>query len=67
MWYAQTDFSIKITDFRNSTAKEYSQDIHKEKKFFNVAGFATAKNNLNKTYLEANIALLDFLSDKLNE
>jgi len=67
MWFAQTDFSLKITDFRNSTVKEHSHDIHKEKKFFNVGGFATAKNNLNKTYIEANIELLDFISDKLND
>ncbi len=67
MWFAQTDFSLKITDFRNSSPKEYSHDIHKEKQFFNVGGFATAKNNLNKTYMEANIELLDFISDKLND
>lgn len=67
MWFAQTDFSLKLTDNRNSTSIDYSQDIHKEKKFLNVGGFATAKNNLNKTYLEANIELLDFISDKLNE
>lgn len=67
MWFAQTDYSLKITDNRNSTSKEYSQDIHKESSFFNVGGLATAKNNLNKTYIEANIELIDFITDMLND
>ena len=66
MWYAQTDFSVAIYDYRSEELNEYSKDIHKEKKFFNAGGFATAKNNLNKTYIEANIELLDFIADNIN-
>lgn len=66
MWFAQTDLSIKIKSLKSETATILSKDIHKEKKFFNVFGFATAKNNLNKSYIEANIELLDFISDSLN-
>jgi len=67
MWYAQTDFSVSIIDYRKEISNEYLQDIHKEKKFFNLGGSATAKNNLNKSFIEANIELLDFLSDNLHE
>jgi len=66
MWFAQTDFSVKIKNLKATTPTEFSKDIHKEKKFFNVGGFGTAKNNLNKSYLEASIELLDFISDSLN-
>jgi len=66
MWFAQTGYSVKITDSRNGSKKDYSQDIQKEKKFFNVGGYGTAKNNLNKSYMEANMDLLSLLADKLN-
>ena len=65
MWSAQTNYLVKIADSREGSKAEYSREIQKEKRFFNVGGFATAKNNLNKSYLEANIELFDFISDKL--
>ncbi len=67
MWYAQTDLSVKISDLKNETSNPLTKDIQKEKKFFNVGGFATAKNNLNKSYIEANIELLSFISDSINK
>lgn len=66
MWFAQTGFSVSISDYRKETPIEYLNDIHKEKKFFNLGGFGTAKNNLNKSFIEANIELFDFLSDNLH-
>lgn len=67
MWFAQTGFSVSLSDYRKESQIEYSKDIHKEKKFFNLGGFATAKNNLNKSFIEANIELFDFISDNLKE
>lgn len=66
MWFAQTDLSVKIKNLKSEATTIFTKDIHKEKRFFNVGGFATAKNNLNKSYIEANIELLDFISDSLN-
>lgn len=66
MWFAQTDLSVKVKNLKSEPANILSKNIHKEKKFFNVGGFATAKNNLNKSYIEANIELLAFISDSLN-
>ncbi len=66
MWYAQVDYSLKINDYRGEETITHNTDIHKEKKFFNMGGFKTAQNNLNKSYIEANTVLLDFIADKLN-
>ncbi len=66
MWFAQTGFSVNLSDYRKETQIENSKDIHKEKFFFNLGGFATAKNNLNKSFIEANIELFNFLSDNLH-
>ena len=66
MWFAQTAYSIHIADLRNAPVKESETDIRVDKKFWNVNGYSTAKNNLNKSYIEANVELLDFISDKLN-
>ncbi|MBL0126177.1 MAG: hypothetical protein IPP83_01700 [Flavobacteriales bacterium] len=63
-WFAMAGFSVKLVDHRGEQ-RENSRDISKEKKFFNAGGFATAKNNLNKAYVEACIELLDFISDEL--
>jgi len=57
---------VKISDFRNGSITENSQKIEKESSSFNLMGNATGKKNLNKSYLDANIDLLNFLSEKLN-
>lgn len=64
VWYATTGYSLKLIDFRKSKL-EFSENIEKQKKSFNVGGMSTAKNNLNKSYIEANTALLDFIFTKL--
>lgn len=65
-WTAKTKYLVKITDFRKNSKQEYSINIEKESSSMNLFGNATAKKNLNKSYLEANIDLLNFISEKLN-
>lgn len=63
-WFAMSGYSVRLVDQRG-VQREDSRDISKEKRFANVGGLGTAKNNLNKAYVESCIELLDFISDQL--
>ena len=66
MWHATTEYSVKITDGRQEPQTEKSLDIPKDRSFFNLNGFSTAKHNLSKTYAEANADLLNFISETIS-
>lgn len=65
-WHATTGYSVTISDSRKEKVTEQSKNIIKERSFFNAIGFTTAKSNLNKTYIEANDDLLNFISNNVD-
>jgi hypothetical protein len=66
-WNAATGYSVKVYDYRNGAKIKKNKEIGKVESRSNNAGFKTAKNILNTTYVNANQELFFFIDECLME
>jgi len=64
-WNAVTGYNAMIYDYRNDKEEKIIKEIAKIASRPNTGGYITAKNILNKTYMEANQEFLFFIDSTL--
>ncbi len=62
-WNAVTGYSVNLYDYRKGNHIKKTKNIGKIASRPNTGGYRTAKNILNRTYLEANQELLFFIDE----
>ena len=62
-WNAVTGYNAIIYDYRENKEQKIAKEIAKIASRPNTGGYITAKNILNKTYMEANQDLLFFIDN----
>ncbi len=66
-WNAAAGYSVLIYDYTNGEEKKVTEEIGKVASRPNTGGYRTAKNILNKAYIEANQELFSFIDRTLME
>ncbi len=66
-WNAITGYSVLIYDYSNDEKVKMTEEIGKVASRPNTGGYRTAKNMLNKAYIEANQELFSFIDRSLME
>lgn len=62
-WNALTGYSVSIYDYRENQEQKFTKEIAKVASKSNTGGYITAKNILNRTFMEANQELLFFIDN----
>lgn len=66
-WNAVTGYTVFIYDYTNGEKNKMTEEIGKVVSRPNTGGYRTAKNILNKAYIEANQELFSFIDRSLME
>lgn len=66
-WNAVAGYSVMIYDYENGTKNKMTEEFGQASSRPNTGGYRTAKNILNRAYIQANLQMFSFIDKSLME